>query len=82
MLDQVLDVVRSFDGISPELARSLSADTNVVRDLNLDSVAVMDFVMALETRFDTIIPIDLIARAETIGDLAHLLAAPSRQARH
>ncbi len=61
----------------------LDADTSIVRDLKLDSLAVMDFVMALETEFDTVIPIDALSGVETVGDLAGLLqppAAPRRPA--
>ena len=33
----------------------------------------MDFIMELETKFDTVIPIDTIAEVETVGDLARML---------
>ena len=52
-------------------------ETNIVRDLKLDSLGVMDFVMAIETRFDTIIPIDGLSGVETVGDLAKLLRSQS-----
>jgi acyl carrier protein len=48
--------------------------THILHDLNLDSVAVMDVVMALETRFDTVIPMDRLAEIETVGDLVRLLS--------
>ncbi len=48
--------------------------THILHDLNLDSVAVMDVVMALETRFDTVIPMDRLAEIETVGDLVQLLS--------
>ena len=48
--------------------------THILHDLNLDSVAVMDVVMALETRFDTMIPMDRLAEIETVGDLVRMLS--------
>jgi len=51
----------------------VTANTDVVRDLKLDSLASMDFIMALEQRFDTLIPMDRMADIRTVGDLAALL---------
>ena len=48
----------------------LDASTNIVRDLQLDSLAVMDFIMSLEDRFEIVIPLDRVAEVETLGDLA------------
>ena len=59
-------------------AGEIGAGTSIMRDLKLDSLAVMDFVMALETEFDTVIPIDALSGVETIGDLAELLQPRSR----
>ena len=53
---------------------AVTMDTHILHDLNLDSVAVMDLVMALETRFDTVIPMDRLAEIETVGDLVRILA--------
>ena len=47
----------------------LSEQTNILNDLGMDSVAVMDFVMEIEDRFDISVPLDRIAEVETIGDL-------------
>ncbi len=51
-------------------ATGVTADTNIVRDLSLDSLAVMDLVMALEDHFDISIPLDRIAETETVKQLA------------
>lgn len=48
----------------------ITADTNIVRDLSLDSLSVMDLVMALEDHFDISIPLDRIAETETVKQLA------------
>ncbi len=80
VLEQILSVVRSLDGLPAELAGRIDGTTSIVRDLKLDSIAVMDFIMALETKFDTIIPIDSVARIETVRDLAQLLQTRSARA--
>lgn len=51
----------------------LDASTNIVRDLQLDSLAVMDFIMSLEDRFEIVIPLDRVAEVETLGDLSRVV---------
>lgn len=53
----------------------ISAASRIVADLGLDSLAVMNFVMALEDDFDVSLTMDSLARVETVGDLARTLAA-------
>jgi acyl carrier protein len=48
----------------------LKSDTRIVDDLELDSLAVMNFVMAVEDKYDISIPLDRIAEVQTVGDLA------------
>ncbi|HYE52442.1 MAG TPA: phosphopantetheine-binding protein [Azospirillaceae bacterium] len=72
-----------IDDIIAEITRALgptlnspvtiTGDTNIVRDLGLDSLAVMNFVMELEDKFDVSIPLDKIAEVETVGDLARTI---------
>lgn len=58
----------------------ISGSTRIARDLGLDSVAIMDFVMELEERFDILIPLDQIADVETIRDLTKAVEALVRDA--
>jgi acyl carrier protein len=51
----------------------LDANTNIARELGLDSLAIMDLVMALEDHFDISIPLDRIAETETVNELANLV---------
>jgi len=53
---------------------TVTAETSITRDLGLDSLAVMDFVMVLEDKFDVSIPMERIAEVETIGDLARTIS--------
>lgn len=45
----------------------------VIRDLGLDSVAVMDLVMAVEDEFDLVFPLDRLSELETVDDLARVV---------
>ena len=63
------------DGIAAALTQTvgkrieISDDTNIARDLGLDSLAIMNFIMALEDEYDISIPLDRVAQVETVGDL-------------
>ncbi len=63
------------DGIAAALGQTvgkpveISDDTNIARDLGLDSLAIMNFIMALEDEYDISIPLDRVAQVETVGDL-------------
>ena len=45
-------------------------DTDIARDLNLDSLAIMDLMMELEEKFDVSIPLNLVPEIRTVADLA------------
>jgi acyl carrier protein len=73
MLVESDDIIAEISRVlGPSLNPSIrvTAETNIVRDLGLDSLAVMNFVMSLEDKFDVSIPLDRIAEIETVGDLA------------
>jgi acyl carrier protein len=48
----------------------ITADTEIARDLNLDSLAVMDLLMVLEDKFDVSIPLNMVPEIATVGELA------------
>jgi acyl carrier protein len=51
----------------------LTEATNITRDLQIDSLALMNVVMELEDVFDISIPLDRLAVVETAGDLSSLI---------
>jgi len=77
-------LANTIDTIEAEIAKVLasripagtqvSTQTHIGRDLGLDSVAVMDFIMDLEDHFDISIPLDRVAEVETVEDLSHAVA--------
>ena len=73
------DVVLAIQSVA-NVPGPITAETNILRDLNLDSVAVMDFIMQFETQFDTVIPLGQMAEIETVGDLVRVLASSLKAA--
>lgn len=56
-------------------AIALSPDTDISADLNIDSVAVMDFVMEVEDHFEVEIPLNALSEIRTIGELVAVIDA-------
>ncbi len=54
---------------------TISDDTDIVEDLGMDSLGVMNFVMAIEDLYDISIPLDRIAQIITVGDLVAAVQA-------
>lgn len=52
---------------------TITDDTDIVNDLGLDSLAVMNFVMALEDEYDISMPLDRMAEVQTVGDLVRTI---------
>lgn len=48
----------------------ITAMTDIARDLNMDSLAVMDLLMELEDKFDVSIPLNMVPEISTVGQLA------------
>jgi acyl carrier protein len=76
MVEVVTDLtVREIErATSTVLGRSvrLTEETDIARDLAVDSLALMNIVMELEDRFDISIPLDRLADIQTIKDLVDL----------
>ncbi|MBP2301133.1 acyl carrier protein [Azospirillum picis] len=72
--NEIADVIIDMIGALPQAKRGVTPETNIVRDLGLDSLAVMNFVMTLEDRFDVSIPMDRLVGIETVADLAATLS--------
>ncbi len=51
----------------------VGADTDIARDLHVDSLALMNIVMELEDAFDLSIPLDRLTAVQTIGNLSTLI---------
>ncbi len=72
-------IVRELNTISNGRV-GVTPDTNIARDLGLDSMAVMDLTMALEDHFDISLPFDQIAQTETVRQLSDLIRSLQAEA--
>jgi acyl carrier protein len=75
-IDQISKLLAPFNAAG----KTLNADTDISSDLNIDSVAVMDFVMEVEDHFDIEIPLNVVSETRTIGDLAAVVEKRSKKA--
>ena len=73
MPDDILEIVS--EELRKMTSKAVTPETQIMRDLGLDSLAVMNFVMPLEERFDLSIPMDRIAEVETVADLSSTIHA-------
>ncbi len=72
--DQLLEDIKSE--IEPFNAKGISVTdaTSFQKDLEWDSLTVMDFVAAVEDKFDIIITMNMQAEIETVGQLVDAVA--------
>ncbi|MBU1189017.1 MAG: acyl carrier protein [Gammaproteobacteria bacterium] len=66
------NIIAQLKQIKPD-AGSLSADTDLVSDLGLDSVQVLEMCTDLEDDLDLSIPVNRLGEVRTAGQLADLL---------
>ena len=60
---------------SPSSKRDITAATNMVTELQLDSFQVMEFMLEVEDHFDIAIDLDSLSNIHTITDLAGVVIA-------
>ena len=48
-------------------------DTDIMKELDVDSLAVMNFIMGLEDHFDISIPLNAMAEIRTVEDLSAIV---------
>jgi len=57
----------------------LSRDTDLIADLEVDSVSVLDLVMDIEDNYDISIPVNIISEIKTIGELVDAIHEIKKQ---
>jgi len=60
---------------SPSSKQTITASTNMVADLQLDSFQVMEFMLEVEDHFDVAIDLESLSNIQTITDLATVVIA-------
>lgn len=60
-------------------AVKLTRDTDLIADIEIDSVSVLDVVMDIEDVYDISIPVNKISEIRTIGELVDAIHAIKKQ---
>lgn len=68
-------VVDGLAEVSQRPATGIADDTHILRDLQIDSLAVMNLILALEEEFDISIPLERVADVVTVQDLVNTVAS-------
>ncbi|EFK10728.1 putative acyl carrier protein [delta proteobacterium NaphS2] len=63
---QILDILRPLAQGGVEI----TAETDLVADLSIDSLKTMKILVMIEDRFDISIPINILSDIRTVGDLS------------
>jgi len=66
-------IQEALTAVLPYPAPVITPDTDLVGDIDLDSLRVMDMVMEIEDQLDITIPTDLLADVRTVDDLANCI---------
>lgn len=51
----------------------IGRETDILRDLNIDSLSVMNFIMKIEDEFDISIPLNVLPDIRTVNDLVAMV---------
>ena len=65
--------------VQPRRGRKSTLRTDIAADLNIDSVAVMDFVMEVEDHFDIEIPLNVLSEIRTMDELVSVVEKRSKR---
>ena len=64
---------------SPSSKQTITAATNMVTELQLDSFQVMEFMLEVEDHFDVAIDLESLSNIQTINDLANVVIAAQQE---
>ena len=66
VLEKVIDIIAEELSVDPS---EITEDSNLVEDLDADSLAVVDLVMSIEDAFDVEIPDTEVENLKTVGEI-------------
>ncbi len=69
ILGKLKELLQKFNSNNIELTET----TDISTDLNIDSVAVMDFIMEVEDAYDIDIPLNVLSDTRTMSDLVKVV---------
>ena len=63
VLAQTVEIITSFSN------QTVTEDTNLVADLNLDSIGIAELVAEMEDRFNVVIPMERLSEIRSVRDI-------------
>ena len=70
MLEEIAKMLGEQLDVDPA---TITADTDIIKDLGADSLDVVELLMGLEEKTGKTIPEDKVAENKTVGDIAKVL---------
>lgn len=70
MLEQVIEIIASQLNIEKS---TLNMETNLKKDLDIDSGSVLELVFTIEDKFNIELPDDIVDKINTIGDVVNFI---------
>jgi acyl carrier protein len=71
-LDKIKNIIAEQLGVSED---EIQEDSNLVEDLDADSLDIVELVMAFEDEFGVKVPDDQLEHIKTVGDILKILEA-------
>ncbi len=66
VFEEICEIITEEAGIDSE---ELSMETSLIRDLEADSLVAVEIVLAIEEKYDIVIPDKIAEKFQTIGDI-------------
>ncbi len=70
VLEKVIDIIAEELSVDPS---EITEDSNLVEDLDADSLAVVDLVMSIEDAFNVEIPDTEVENLKTVGEIVQFI---------
>ncbi|MGY3230792.1 acyl carrier protein [Luteibacter sp. HA06] len=71
--DVVTQLIELITPIAEGRVAVIDENTGITSELGMDSLKVMDLVVAVEDHFDISVPINALSEVRTVGDFATLI---------
>ena len=72
VLEKVIDIIAEELSVDPS---EITEDSNLVEDLDADSLAVVDLVMSIEDAFNVEIPDTEVENLKTVGEIVQFCSS-------
>jgi acyl carrier protein len=73
-LAQIEQDIRTILAAFLKNPRELTGSTDLIKDLNLESIQIMEFVVEIEDHYDVAIDLESLSNVHTISQLAEVVA--------